>query len=137
MKLKEVVLKNFRGYAEETRIPIEKLTAFIGKNDVDKSTILEVLDTFFNESKLDLRDKNTFHQEEDTVIGCVFDELPGEIILDESVSTSLAREYLLNEQNDFEIWKKYSRTGKETIWIYANHPSNPGYDELLTLKMLH
>lgn len=52
MKLKEVVFKNYRGYAEETRIPIEKLTAFIGKNDVGKSTILEALDTFFNESKI-------------------------------------------------------------------------------------
>ena len=134
MRLKEVILRNFRGYAEETRIPIEKLTAFIGKNDVGESTILEALDTFFNQSKLDTKDKNTFHQEEETIIGCVFDEFPGEIILDESVSTSLAREYLLNERNDLEIWKKYSRTGKETIWIYANHPSNPGFDELLSLK---
>lgn len=46
MKLREVVLKNFRGYYRETRIPVDDLTALIGKNDVGKSTILEALDIF-------------------------------------------------------------------------------------------
>ena len=34
MKLREVILKNFRGYYDETRISINDLTALIGKNDV-------------------------------------------------------------------------------------------------------
>ena len=40
MKLRAVILKNFRGYFLETRIPVDDLTALIGKNDVGKSTIL-------------------------------------------------------------------------------------------------
>ena len=47
MKLREIILKNFRGYYAETRITIDDLTALIGKNDVGKSTILEALDIFF------------------------------------------------------------------------------------------
>lgn len=39
MKLREIILKNFRGYYAETRITIDDLTALIGKNDVGKSTI--------------------------------------------------------------------------------------------------
>ncbi|HHU16604.1 MAG TPA: ATP-binding protein [Clostridiales bacterium] len=134
MKLKEVIIKNFRGYSHETRIRIDAITALIGKNDVGKSTILEALDIFFNQTKIDLKDKNVFLTDEDTEIGCSFDELPEEIVLDERVSTSLSREHLLNEQGYLEIRKKYSNTGKESIWIYANHPSNDGYDDLLSKK---
>ena len=43
MKLKTVKIKNFRGFKDEIIIPFENLTAFIGKNDAGKSTILEAL----------------------------------------------------------------------------------------------
>ena len=61
MKLREIVLKNFRGYYRETRIPVDDLTALIGKNDVGKSTILEALDIFFNQIKIDIGDRNVLH----------------------------------------------------------------------------
>ena len=48
MKLKRLILENFRGYYGRTEIDFDDLTAFIGKNDVGKSTILEALDIFFN-----------------------------------------------------------------------------------------
>lgn len=48
MKLRQVILRNFRGYRDEIRIGLDDLTAFIGKNDVGKSTILEALEIFFN-----------------------------------------------------------------------------------------
>lgn len=133
MKLREVILKNFRSYYAETRITFEDLTALIGKNDIGKSTILEALDIFFNDSKIGPSDKNVFHTDEETIIGCTFDDLPTEITL-EDVVTSFAGEYLLNEDGKLEIWKKYPSSGKETIWIYANHPSNNGFDDLLLKK---
>ena len=52
MKLETVILKNFRSYKEEIRIDIDNLTAFVGKNDIGKSTILEALEIFFNEKTL-------------------------------------------------------------------------------------
>ena len=58
MKLREIILQNFRGYYNETRIPVDDLTALIGQNDVGKSTILEALDIFFNQSKIESGDKN-------------------------------------------------------------------------------
>ena len=66
MKLREIVLKNFRGYYRETRIPVDDLTALIGKNDVGKSTILEALDIFFNQIKIDIGDRNVLHIDEET-----------------------------------------------------------------------
>ena len=47
MFLREVVLQNFRGYKNQHRIPIDQLTAFIGKNDVGKSSIFDALAVFF------------------------------------------------------------------------------------------
>ena len=133
MKLREIVLQNFRGYYNETRIPINDLTALIGQNDVGKSTILEALDIFFNQSKIESGDKNIFHSGEETVIGCVFDELPERITL-EDVETSFSAEYLLNKDGHLEIHKKYPASGKQTIWIYAEHPSNEGFNDLLLKK---
>lgn len=51
MKLKTIKIKNFRSYKEEVVIEFGDLTAFVGKNDIGKSTILEALDVFFNEGK--------------------------------------------------------------------------------------
>ena len=133
MKLREVIIKNFRGYVNETRIPIDNLTAFIGQNDVGKSTILEALDIFFNQSKIDITDKNMSHSEEDTLIGCVFDELPETITL-EDASTSFSKEYLLNRDNLLEIHKNYPANCKQSIWILAKHPSNNGFNQLLSKK---
>ena len=133
MKLREVILKNFRGYYRETRIAVSDLTALIGKNDVGKSTILEALDIFFNQSKIDITDKNIFHADEETIIGCVFDDLPTEIAL-ENVTTTFSKEYLLNQEGNLEILKKYSSNGKQSIWIRANHPSNDGFNDLLLKK---
>src|SRR5699024_2915015 len=47
-KLKAVELKNFRSFQEKTRITIDNITTFIGKNDAGKSTVLEALEIFFN-----------------------------------------------------------------------------------------
>jgi AAA15 family ATPase/GTPase len=48
MRLEAVVLENFRSYKNRVRIPIGKLTAITGRNDVGKSTVLEALEIFFN-----------------------------------------------------------------------------------------
>ena len=51
MKIKTLRIKNFRSYHRETTVNFEDLTAFVGKNDMGKSSILEALDIFFNDSK--------------------------------------------------------------------------------------
>ena len=51
MRMKSMKLKNFRCYKEEIVIQFNDLTAFVGKNDIGKSSILEALDIFFNDKK--------------------------------------------------------------------------------------
>ena len=134
MKLRKVAIKNFRGYSEQIEFSVNDITALIGKNDIGKSTILDALDTFFNASKLDISDRNIHCGDEAVEITCSFSDFPEQIIIDETVPTTLASEYLLNEDALLEVCKSYSPIGKETVYIVARHPSNEPFNNLLSKK---
>lgn len=137
MKLASVTLENFRGYSKATRITIDDLTAFIGKNDAGKSTILEALDIFFNDGKPERGDA-CVHTSDTTIrIGCAFNALPSEIVIDSVANTSLANEYLLNEKGELEIikeWDVSAKTPKESVFAVTQHPTNIDAADLLALK---
>lgn len=141
MKILKVKISNFRGYKDETVIDFNDLTVFVGKNDVGKSTVLEALDVFFNEGKgvikLDKHDVNKqalAEGNEDICIAVVFDDLPQELVIDDSNPTSLKDEYLLNSQEKLEVIKIYPNAGKANVTIKAHHPSNPACADLLLKK---
>lgn len=46
MKIKSIIIENFRGYKDRQIIDLNDFTAFVGRNDAGKSTILEALDIF-------------------------------------------------------------------------------------------
>lgn len=137
MKLAAVILENFRGYSQRTRIPIDDLTAFIGKNDAGKSTILEALEIFFNDGKPERGDACVHGSGTIIRIGCAFGNLPVEIVLDTAANTSLGAEHLLNEEGELEIvkeWDASAKTPKEAVFAAAKHPTNADAADLLTLK---
>lgn len=139
MRLKALILKNFRCYEKEIRIEFSDLTAFIGKNDIGKSTVLEALEIFFNNTqvKIDPQDLCVDSDSTDVRIGCEFSELPSSVILDTSSETHLPAEYLLNEAGFLEIHKVFDCSGKspkETVFAAAHHPSIKGSEDLLQLK---
>jgi predicted ATP-dependent endonuclease of OLD family len=141
MKLKKLKIKNFRSYKEEVEIEFGNLTAFVGKNDIGKSTILEALDIFFNEGrgivKLDKDDINKqaiVEGDNEIVISVCFEELPTNIVIDSTNETTLQAEYLLNSSNQLEIIKKYPSAGKEKVFVKANHPTNSNCGDLLQKK---
>lgn len=137
MKLAAVILENFRGYSQTTRIKIDDLTGFIGKNDAGKSTILEALEIFFNDGKPERGDACVHGTGTTIRIGCAFDGLPSEIILDAAAHTSLAAEHLLNQNGELEIikeWDASAKTPKESVFAAAQHPANADAADLLTLK---
>lgn len=138
MKLAAVILENFRGYRESTRIDIDDLTAFIGKNDAGKSTILEALEIFFNDGKPERGDACVHAEGNLTIrIGCAFTNLPIGIVLDSAAQTSLSVEHLLNEKGELEIvkeWDSSAKTPKESVFAVVLHPTNADAADLLTLK---
>ncbi|MFL0489212.1 AAA family ATPase [Bacillus sp. 179-I 2A5 NHS] len=140
MELIGVKLKNFRGYSRETYINISDFTAFIGRNDAGKSTILEALEIFFNNSTVvcDREDLSIDADSRDIEISCVFSNFDNdEIVVDSTAPTSLEEEYLLNVDGNIEIKKVFSTTAtkpKPAIYIVCNHPTAEGMDNLLALK---
>ncbi|MVN20423.1 ATP-binding protein [Mucilaginibacter arboris] len=141
MRIKAIKIKNFRSYTGEVEIDFGDLTAFVGKNDIGKSTVLEALDIFFNDGKGVIKlDKDDVNKqalalgETETVISVCFEELPTSIVIDSTNQTTLLAEYLLNSTNQLEIIKKYSNGGKEKVFVKANHPTGNNCKDLLQKK---
>jgi AAA15 family ATPase/GTPase len=139
MRLVEIKIENFRGYIGERSLKIDPLTMLIGRNDAGKSTILDALDIYFNDSPIEKSDCNVQSSCAEVTISCVFDDLPSSLIIDEQAATTLKQEYLLREDGLLEIVKTYDCSaikGKLSgIFAVANHPSSKGIDDLLSLKI--
>jgi len=141
MRIKRLILKNFRIFKETTIIDFDNLTAFIGKNDIGKSTILDALDIFFNgkdaQVKLDREDISKGADSDEILIGVTFENFPQKLIVDVTVPTNLKEEFLLNKDGLLEIHKKYANGDikKEQVYIVANHPAHESLKDLLTLKI--
>ena len=139
MKLVEVKLTNFRGYANETSVLIDSLTVLVGRNDSGKSSILDALDIFFNESTIERDDCCVRTGATDVRISCVFEELPVSIVIDEQHATTLEFEYLLRADGRLEIVKTYdcsaARGKSPNVFARCLHPSVDGLDDLLSLKL--
>ena len=127
MKLCKLILKNFRGY-ESLHVDLnEDINVIIGKNDIGKSTIMEAMDIFFNgnsSSKIDVDDLNIYAEEKEIQISCLFSECYEDIVLDSARKTSLAQEYLLNNDGLLEIRKVWNcskeKIGSSDLKVYIN-----------------
>lgn len=135
MKIEKLILENFRGYQTRTEILFNQFTALIGKNDAGKSSVLEALDIFFENSKPDQGDACIYSERGETRIGVVFNSVPSEMNLDRGARSSLKAEYLLNTDGNFEIHKIYNlnvqRPTSPKIFAVCNHPKNKSIEGLL------
>ncbi len=134
MKLKKLIIENFRGYQEPTEISFDDLNVIVGRNDIGKSTILESLDIFFNESKFE-NDINVRAKKKEAKIGIVFSDFNDKIILDSTFETSLTAENLLNKEGLLEIHKIYGTTGLKKVVLISNTPSNKEIKGLITFDI--
>jgi predicted ATP-dependent endonuclease of OLD family len=138
MKLKKLRIRNFRCYQAEISIDFNDITALVGKNDAGKSSILDALDILLNDNNPDKDDASKNGDASDLTIIGEFEIQSDQIIIDDTVPTSLAEEYLLNENGLLEIHKTYSGQIQNpkctSISAYANHPSIESISDLIQLK---
>ncbi len=137
MRLTQIRVRNFRCYREETVLNLDDFTAVIGANDAGKSTFLDAMAIFFEEKKMDQGDATVEGDPRDVSIICKFDELPETIVLDSTNTTTFEAEYLLNEDEQFEMHKTFDatkKTVKPRIQLRAVHPSAEHVGDLLKLK---
>ena len=136
MRLKAITLQNFRRYRERTVIDINTLTAFIGRGDAGKSTILEALEIFFEGSsaKIESADASTSGDARNVRVGAVSTDLPETLDLDRGARTTLEAEYLTNREGDLEVFKVYNcpiQKVTNKVFAKALHPSVAGVADLL------
>lgn len=142
MLIKSVTIKNFRGYRDVVNISFERLTAFVGKNDIGKSSVLEALDIFFNDKpvnpieKADVNKSALAAGDTDIVIGVEFLDPPASIVIDATNVTTLQDEYLLNGNGCLEIIKHYPNGASSAkVFLNAVHPNNPSCCDLLSKRI--
>lgn len=141
LKLKKVIIENFRSYQEKIEVDFSDLTTFIGKNDVGKSTILEALEIFFNNSKVKIEQKDAcVHSDNDRVtICCIFENVENvQIVIDSTAPTTAKQEYLLNTEGNLEIHKVFDcskKTPTAEIFINAMCPTVNLASDLHELKI--
>ena len=116
------------------------ITGVVGRNDVGKSTLMEALEIFFNNHavKCDGGDLSVGATIKTIKIGCVFDELPASVVVDDTVDTTFADEYLVNSEGDLEIVKTFkcgTKVGSAEVTLRALHPTAEGVENLLALKI--
>ena len=138
MRLVKMRVRNFRCFKGETTITFDDITAFIGKNDVGKSTIFDALDIFLNDNMPDKDDASKNGDSKDLTIICEFDGLPDKVVIDQDYATTLKEEYLVNENGFLEIHKTYNGSLEKPkcvgVSAYANHPTGENIKDLLSLK---
>lgn len=137
MKIVSLTLENFRSYRTPVTVSFNDMTVLIGKNDIGKSSILEALDIFFENRKIDSDDVNIDAKaNSDSVkLTVVFSNLPNEIDLDAGAKTNLENEYLLNSNSLLEIKKDFSSLTKPKTYICCSHPINENANDLHSLKI--
>jgi len=138
MKLARLRIRNFRCYKNEVAVDFDDMTAFVGRNDVGKSTVMDALDIFLNEGVPDKHDATKDGDGKDLTIICEFTGLPVSVVIDEDNPTTFHAEYLLNATGRLEIHKTFSghlATPKCTsVAAFAIHPTADGVSDLLQLK---
>jgi len=138
MKLISIGLKNFRCYSKESFVDINDLTVLIGRNDAGKSTLLDALSIFFEESKMDADDVCVFGDSSDVRIICEFTDLPDNIIIDADYPTNLNNEHLVNSKGNLEIHKIFDGTLKtpklKGVFAKALYPAAENANDLAWLK---
>lgn len=139
MKLKAMTVANFRCYRDPMTVTFDDLTTLIGRNDAGKSTLLDALDVFFNDKPLDKNDASKGGAARAVRITCVFQDLPNELVLDETAPTTLSDEHLLNADGDLEITKIYNCSIEKprlaALSLGVVHPSAEHVKDLVTLKI--
>lgn len=138
MKLIQLRMRNFRCYKHEISIDFDDMTALVGRNDAGKSSVMDALDIFFNDSGPDKNDATKDGDLSDLRIIGVFSELPESLVLDQAESTSLQNEYLLNADGNIEIHKIFNGALEKpkltSLHLAALHPTAENFSDLMQLS---
>ena len=95
MKLKRVIIENYKGINTPVSIEINDFNCIVGKNDVGKSTILKAIDAFINDNNPVIEDKNIYNGSNEISIELQFDSEGASCIIDGTIPVTFEDEELV------------------------------------------
>lgn len=126
MRLMRFEIENYRCYGDPISFDLRDLTAIIGSNDCGKSSLLDAIEIFFDQAKMDQDDCCKHTVSNDVRFTAHFSNLPASIILDSKVPTSLGSENLLNSNGLLQVTKLYdcslSAPKEKSLFLSCDHP---------------
>lgn len=112
MKLKRIVIENYKGINTPITIDVNDFVCIVGKNDVGKSTILKAIDAFINDNNPVFEDKNIYNDSNTVSIGLQFDCERMSAIIDDSIPITFEDEELVDDSGLLCITKKWDVSQK-------------------------
>ncbi len=120
MKLHSIKIQNYRGIIEEQEIRFSNLTTLVGRNDSGKSIILNALNLYLNDEKIEKKDFNN-QSSGSPVISCVWktdeDEIINLIAGEKSEGYDSYKDAITFPNRLIEIKKNYEKEGKKVSSI--------------------
>lgn len=107
MKLKRIIIENYKGINTPVSIEINDFNCIVGKNDVGKSTILKAIDAFINDNSPAPEDKNIYNESNEISIELQFDSEEASCIIDGTIPITFEDEELVGIDGFLCIKKKW------------------------------
>lgn len=136
MKISSITIENYKCFGQATTIKLDDFTAFIGKNDAGKSTILEAIALCYGSfpwQEEDLHQSPNGDRCAPARITLTFTDLPKTLILDEDYATNLKDERLLNTKGELEFIHTFGHGCNQTF-LKAVHPHSEPWSKLHSLN---
>ena len=133
MKIKRVILTNFRAFKNVQTIEFDDFNCIIGKNDVGKSSILVALDWFFGNRKLSDNDINIDNITKDDyglIVGG--DEMSVEVQLEVQIDEEIP--HFVSDEDKFFYHKDFIDNNLLRIKKYLLHSSSYQFDSEYEVK---
>lgn len=112
MKLKRVIIENYKGINTPIAINVNDFNCIVGKNDVGKSTILKAIDAFINDNNPVFEDRNIYNDCNIVSIGLQFDCERISVVIDDTIPVTFEDEELVDDSNLLCITKKWDVSQK-------------------------
>ena len=114
MRIVKLIMTRFRGISGTTTIYLSDRNVIVGRNDSGKSTILKAIDLFLNDTEPSSEMLNVYSTDSTCEIELIFSHSNRELVIDESIPTTLEDEELVDESGYLRI-KKVWDTSKSKI----------------------
>ena len=119
MRVHSIYAENYRPFARLEEVRLGPLATIVGQNDVGKSSILRVLQLFF-QSRPEIEEMDVHYHadpDENVIAEVAFTSLPQKVELEEGVETTLQDEMLVDPDGRLRIRKTFGRGDRAGLAI--------------------